>query len=160
MTTEYFDALTNARLSVWNAIDNHQDTRDLFRRKFRFGSGPALSNQNVPGFGDLDALWIMPTHDTQNTQVNTLVQFTHTLLLTMWTKDWDVGLAERNVLKLARAIHAAKPDGGPPYTAPYAPVVQLGGVRYEPTVIDDATKIQCIKTLLNVNLKVNFSPKA
>lgn len=154
---DYFDALTDARLSVWQAIDNYEDTKNLFRTKFRFGGESSLVTETAPSFSDLDSLWIMPLRAFPKWYVTTKQTFSLGLAVVMYTKDWRLDTAERNVLKIARAIHRAAPPGGAPYTAPYGP--QVGpNATFQNIKIDEQNPIRAIKTTMEVVLRVQFQP--
>lgn len=154
---EYYDALTDARLSVWQALDNYDDTKNLFKTTFRFGGESTLVTETAPSFSDLDSLWIMPMRAIPKWYVTTKQTFALGLAVVMYTKDWKLSTAERNVFKIARAIHRAKPEGGVPYTANYAP--QVGpSATFQNIKIDDTNPIRAIKTTMEVVLRVQFQP--
>lgn len=155
--TEYYDALTDARLAVWQAIDEYEDTAHLFKTTFRFGGESTLVTETAPSFSDLDSLWIMPMRAMPKWYVTTKQTFALGLAVVMYTKDWKLDTAEKNVLKIARAIHRAKPENGVIYTAPYAP--QVGpNTSFQNIKIDDKNPIRAIKTTMEVVLRVHFQP--
>lgn len=155
--SEYYEALTDARLAVWQAIDEYPDTQELFKTKFRFGSESTLVTETSPSFSDLDSLWIMPMRAMPKWYVTTKQTFALGLAVVMYTKDWNLRVPEQNLLKIARAIHRAKPENGVIYTAPYAP--QVGpNATFQNIKIGDQNPVRAIKTTMEVVLRVHFQP--
>lgn len=155
----YYDALPNARRAVWNAIDTHEDTRELFNLKLKFGDATNTLGQLVPGFADLDAIWIAPAGADEKTLVTTQQSINYALRITVWSKDHNYDRAERILFKLKRAICSARPpDGGPRYLARYAPLMNPANSTITLTTLGDENPINVTKTTTVLNLKVPFIP--
>ena len=149
------DILTDARLSVWQAIDEWEQTKRLFKKTIRLEGESTLAAGMSPGFADLDCLLIMPTATLPKWLVTTQRTLYQSLALVMWTKDWNLKTAEQNVIKLTNAIYRAKTVENVPYVRDpkFGP-----GADYKLTKINPDNEILCIKTTLQVVVPVMYQP--
>lgn len=132
--TVYLDAVE----SVWQAIENHEDTRDLFTKRIKFLRSGHAWNKYLPALSDLTAIAIRtvainPKWYTNKDQRDSLV-----LLIRVWTKDWDERLPLVIAAKLKRAIHDARPQGSQKrYTADNPPASDFGAVTFSPKTLSE-----------------------
>jgi hypothetical protein len=156
--SEYYDAQADALIATWNAIEKHEDTATLFNRKFKFMGESPLVAGTTPSFSDLDSIWIMPSDSLMEPTVNTKDTDNLRLSIVTYTKDWNVLTPMRNLFKLKRAFARAKmsPDSGSPIMAAYDPRISGQQTTYQPVILDDTNKIQCIKTTMVLVLRIPF----
>jgi len=163
----YYDVLTNSRNAVWQAIENHEETRNLFKRKFRFNDAGDCMTEPEPAFSDLDAISIFPMNFVPKWYTNERQEWPYALRVVMWFADWRIEPAETALLKVARAIQDAKPQGS---TAAYINQVDgCNGVKVGPsggiliTRIregrDSVNPIKVVKATLELVLRCSFQPR-
>lgn len=160
----YYDVLTDARNAVWDAIDNHADTRDLFKKKFRFNDEGSCMTEPEPALSDLDAISIFPMSFVPKWYTNERQEWPYALRVVMWFGGWKVTRAETALLKVARAIQDAKPQGS---SAAYINRVSgCNGVKVGPSggilitrIREKENPIKVVKATLEFVLRCSFQPR-
>ena len=157
---EYYDVLTDARNSAWQAIDNHADTKDLFKRKFKFNDEGSCMKEPEPAFSDLDAISIFPMSFVPKWYTNERQKWPYALRIVCWFADWNVTVAETALLKIARAISDAKPAGSSAaYTAAFQPAIGPSGGILITRIREKENPIKVVKATLELVLRCNFQPR-
>lgn len=104
--------LTLARNAIWDAIDNWPELDGTFNKKFRFRQGDKSLNRTV-GFGDLNAIAIWTDSFSEEYAFSIETKWPVTYRISVWTRDWELDMAEDIVTKISRALWKSKPVGDP-----------------------------------------------
>lgn len=161
--------LTDARLSVWTAIDNHDELIDLnsstgraFNATYRFDDEMALLAEIRPALGDLPALAIFPASIRPVWWTNTQQHWPYFLDVTLWTQDWNLPQAESLIEKVCNAIFRAHPEGSSVSyvkdACGYDP--RLGDFAFVAARVGKDSKLKVIETRLSIALLLNKDPFA
>lgn len=155
--SKYYDAPVDALTAIWDAIENHNDTKTLFRRKFKFfDNSTALINQS-PSLADLDSVMVLPADAVDQVITSNQDADHYRFLIVQYTKNWDIRTPLSNSFRLRKALFEAKPDGGNvPFLATYQPKIDGRITKFEMIVIDDTNPIQAIKSTMSLTLRIPF----
>lgn len=155
--SSYHDAPVDALTAIWDALETHNDTRELFRRKFKFfDNTTALINQS-PSLADLDSVMVLPADAVDQVITSNQDIDNYRFVIVQYTKNWDIRAPLRNSFKIRKALQEAKPDGGTvPFLAPYAQKIDGRITKFEMIVIDDTNPIQAIKSTMGLTLRIPF----
>lgn len=156
--------LTDARLSLWTAIDEWPDLADestetgrVFNATYRFDDEMALLSEIVPSISDLPALVILPVSITPAWYTNEMQVWPLLLDVTLFTQDWNLGQAEDLIERVCDAIYQAHPEES---SVPYVKTAtgyypqRLGPITFTPTSVGSVSPIKVIQTKLTLALRL------
>lgn len=159
--TVYLDAVN----SVWQAIENHEDTADVFKKKIKFLQSGVAWNKYLPAFSDLTAISIRTLGINPKWYTNRDTRDGLALLIRVWTADWDERIPLALAAKIKRAIHDARPPNSQKrYTAENPPAMDSDSTTFSPVTIGgdgkpDNKGIEVIQTDIRVVLRCAFQPR-
>jgi len=111
--------LTQARRSVWDAIDHWPALDKVFRQKYRFESKPQEGRpaeashrpESPTSIADLPAIAIMPSAVTPKWATNLQKDHPYSLDIVYWTPGRFVDTSEALWDELIKAIYQSRPEG-------------------------------------------------
>ena len=155
----YETILTDARNSVWQAIDNFADLAGQIKTKFKFNDEGSCMKDAEPSFSDLTAVALLPMGVTPKWYTNEKQKWPYSLRIVTWTADWRLQTSEVLMMRLAKAIQSATPENSTkPYTADYQPLIGPN-VGIQITIIKKENPIKVVKASLDIVLRCNFQPR-
>lgn len=160
--------LTDARQSVWTAIDNWPPLADaststgrVFNATYRFDDEMALLSEIAPSLSDLPALVILPLSAVPAWYTNEMQVWPLLLEITLFTQDWNLGQAEDLIERVCDAIYQSHPaESSVPYVKSatgYYPQ-RLGPIAFHPTRVGKDQKLKVIQTKLTIALRLQKDP--
>lgn len=115
-------ALTEARLAVWQAIDNYAPLANVFRQKLRWDKEQAMLEQVEPSISDLPCISIRSGRVDPEWFTHQQQHLAYLLIIEIWTADWIQEPAEDLFEKTMDALYRSRPgSSGPTYLEPYMP---------------------------------------
>lgn len=159
--------LTLGRRAVWDAIRNATALQDggksVFKRQFDFDDETPLIQQDAIeddlSLGDLPALAIWNSDIVMAWNRNTDQEWQNTLLITLWTRDHTLPVAEDWAEKLIVAIHETTPPGTTDATATYVkqasghhPIGE-GNVSFTPVALGGERTIKAVRTAISLRVR-------
>lgn len=151
--------LTDARESLWDAIDNWPAVQALGLRQFRNEKKFGVVGMAPTGLGDLPAISILPSSVKPEWATNRAMSFEYVLDVRIYTNYLDE--AEDAVEKIWQALYQCRPDGE---TASYVKLAtgynpkQLA-ISIEPVAIGKEGANLCLRTTLTVGLRPEQDPQ-
>ncbi|MGL4462060.1 MAG: hypothetical protein ACRC1K_07895 [Planctomycetia bacterium] len=108
--------LTQARQSLWDAVDHWPPLAGRLKRRFRLEDAGALSGvEPTPSLGELPALAVAPAESPTPWATAQNQHLAYHLRFTLWTAHWDVRTAEELWEEIVRGLWRSEPPGGPEY---------------------------------------------
>lgn len=145
--------LTNARLSLWDAIDNWPGLASMNAKKFRLDGKVGALGVAPTGMGDLPAIAITPADVRGGWDVNRMMRFDYSLEVSVYANALDD--AEGWVEEVWKALYQSCPDGSTAsyvHTATGYPPSQLG-VKFEVVGIGQGGKTVVVRATILVGLR-------
>lgn len=149
--------ITQARLAIWQAIDNYPPLNpggiSLFKHTYRYDSTPANFLIEVgPALSEMPVLGMFPSHAVPEWWTNQIQAIPFAVNLVAWTPEADLELAERIPELLIYALHQSGPEPGfVKRTTGYYPTA-CGPVQFQ------KTKLGAIRTLQTIVLRLQIDP--
>ena len=157
------EILTNARLSLWDAIDNYSE---LATKPYRIVKAYRLSDEQagmrdiVPSVSDLPALAIIPKTLSPVWYQHKMQKWPYVVDCLLWTKDWAHSFAENMTVRLLDAFGKSlySPDLSYVKRATGYYPLRFGPVSYAPVRLGDANGPKVIRTTIQVTLRLAHDP--
>lgn len=169
--------LTNARRSLWIAVDNSSELVDAtsstgrsFNSTYRFDGSYAADVADTMigsvleslGAGDLPALQIQPVSVTPVWYTNEMQVWPFMLNVILFTQDWGLEQPEDLVEKLCNAIYRyCRPADG---TVPVVKAVtgyyphRLGPIMFQQQLAGQQRDLKVLQTTLTIALRLQKDP--
>lgn len=104
--------LTQLRQAVWDSIDNYEQLRGVFLKKFRHEDLHALATPDPkPGIGQLPSIEVRAATAGTAWSDNLQQTIAYTVNLIIYTPHLDYRIAERIWELIIRSIWQSKPEG-------------------------------------------------
>lgn len=151
--------LTAARQSVWDAINNDAYLANLWKATFRYEDTGAGREAIEPSLGQCPAIAIWPGSIATAWTTNQSHKVAYPLVITFWTKQWNVLEGERIFEAIVRAVYRnCPPNSGRTYVRE--------GTGHDPEAITALTATQVIldegpeatRWEFGVQLYINWNP--
>ena len=163
------DILTNARLSVWDAINNCSDflkSDKTYRitKRYSIDDNGAGIHEIRPAIRDLPAIAVLPATVTPSWVLNRQQEWPYSIDIHCWTPHWNYEIAEGMTTRILNAIGQVGPEQSIPdftfikratgyYPRRFGPVnfatVRLGDQQDSP---------KSIRTTIKVTLRLRHDP--
>lgn len=104
--------LTDVRRSLWRAIDNWPELRDVFRLKLTWEKEQPLIVEAEPAICDFPMIEIVPASAVAvSWHTNTAQEWGASFEVKVWTQGWALPAVEDLAEKIARAVYQSAPEG-------------------------------------------------
>ena len=104
--------LTAMRNSLWDSIENYAPLQDVFKRKFRLEGKDALQMALLnPSMADMPAIAIQALSGSSPWDTNSMMRFSYSCEIGLWTPHWDLELGEKLIEWIVRSFEQSKPSG-------------------------------------------------
>ncbi|MDE2098977.1 MAG: hypothetical protein KGL39_17115 [Patescibacteria group bacterium] len=103
--------LNLARNSLWEAINNWEETTGVFNTSYYFNEPVDQIDINGPSPSDFPAIMILRPSLTPTWFAQNMAEYADLYVITLWTEDWAYPEIEDLIEKVSNAVYRATPAG-------------------------------------------------